>query len=142
MKYGYGVTPVQDEFHRTQTYKTSSGLYDKMKSMIYSSSSASSSSSSLSSGSVEVCTHKPKSILNASIKCSLVSKTCVAHCFDDYQFPNGERKLKINCEAGEWSLERLEWSDKLACERKTNSNYFYYSKQNNFNSNEIERIYE
>lgn len=74
------------------------------------------------SNSVEVsrktCTQKPKSIINASVKCTIITNTCKAKCIEGYQFPNGETYMKVICDAGEWTLENLEWSDTLACERK------------------------
>lgn len=66
----------------------------------------------------KMCTNKPKAILNASTKCSLVTKSCIVQCLNNYQLPNGESKAKIYCNAGEWALENLEWTDKLACERE------------------------
>lgn len=66
----------------------------------------------------KVCTTKPKSIPNASTQCSLVSKTCNVQCLKDYQLPNGETKAKMYCNNGDWALENMEWTDKLACERK------------------------
>lgn len=66
----------------------------------------------------KVCTNKPKSILNASTKCSLVTKTCTVQCLNNFQLPNGEAKAKIYCNNGEWALENLDWTDKLACERE------------------------
>lgn len=63
------------------------------------------------------CTNKPKPILNAVTQCSIVTNSCVAKCIANYQFPNGETKVKIGCETGEWVLEKLDWTDKLACER-------------------------
>lgn len=65
-----------------------------------------------------VCTQKPKAIPNAKTQCSLTTKTCTVQCFSDYQLPNGETKAKMYCNNGDWALENLEWSDKLACERK------------------------
>lgn len=74
------------------------------------------------SGSVEMvrktCTKKPKAITNASVKCTLLTNTCKAKCIENYQFPSGETMLKVICDAGEWALEKLEWSKNLACERK------------------------
>lgn len=66
----------------------------------------------------KMCTHKPKGILNASTKCSLVTKSCIVQCMNNYQLPNGETKAKLYCNAGQWALENLDWTDKLACERK------------------------
>lgn len=64
-----------------------------------------------------VCTSEPKAIANAETRCQS-AQTCVAQCLNGYQFPTGDKKMRIVCEAGEWALERSEWSDKLACERK------------------------
>lgn len=79
------------------------------------------------SGSVEqarlVCTKKPKTIMNASIRCTLMSNTCKAVCKEGYQFPTGETLLNVICDAGEWSLEKYEWSDKLSCERESHEHY-------------------
>lgn len=66
----------------------------------------------------KMCTNKPKTILNAKTHCSLVTKTCDVKCKNNYQLPNGETKGKIYCNAGEWTLEKLDWTDNLACERK------------------------
>lgn len=66
----------------------------------------------------KACTKKPKAIINASVKCTLLTNTCKAKCQPNYQFPNGETMLNIICDAGEWTLEKLEWSNNLACERK------------------------
>lgn len=64
------------------------------------------------------CTKKPKIIMNASIRCTLMTNTCKAVCKEGYQFPTGETLLNVICEAGEWSLEKYEWSDQLSCERE------------------------
>lgn len=75
-----------------------------------------------SSSSVEqqqlVCTKKPKKIMNAAVRCTLLTNTCKAVCTEGYQFPTGETLLHVICEAGEWSLEKYEWSDQLSCERE------------------------
>lgn len=81
------------------------------------------------SGSVErgrsVCTKKPKTIMNASVRCTLMSNTCKAVCKEGYQFPTGETLLNVLCEGGEWSLEKYEWSDKLSCEREFPFAFFF-----------------
>lgn len=66
----------------------------------------------------KVCTTKPKTILNASMKCSIVSNSCNVQCLNNYQLPNGETKTKMICKDGVWSLENLELTEKVACERK------------------------
>lgn len=66
----------------------------------------------------KMCTNKPKTILNASTKCSLVTKSCNVQCLNNYALPDGQTKAKIFCNDGEWTLENLPWTDKLACERE------------------------
>lgn len=63
------------------------------------------------------CTTKPQSILNASTRCTVGANTCMVQCMNGYQFPNGETKARMICTNEEWTLENLEWSNKLACER-------------------------
>lgn len=63
------------------------------------------------------CVREPKSIANAETRCQSPA-LCVAQCLNGYQFPNGNKRMRIVCEAGEWVMEHIEWSDKLACERK------------------------
>ncbi|XP_031619378.1 hemocytin isoform X2 [Contarinia nasturtii] len=62
------------------------------------------------------CQDIPRTILNASKRCSIVSKTCTIECLNNYQLPNGETKAKQYCADGTWLLENLDWTDKLACE--------------------------
>lgn len=139
----FGNNDVEEPFIKRTAYTTSSRPYMNQVpaySLQGSSASASSSSgsysgpgfgssyspansNSFSSNAVgKPCTEKPKSILNALTKCSIVSNSCMVQCLDGYQFPNGDLKKKMLCEDGEWTLEKTEWSDKLACERK--KNYF------------------
>lgn len=72
----------------------------------------------------KACTKKPKTIGNASVKCTLLSNTCKAKCAPNFQFPNGETILTVICVGGEWAFEKLEWSNDLACERKLDFIYF------------------
>lgn len=64
------------------------------------------------------CFTEPKSILNALTKCSMTTNNCIVECINNYQFPNGQTKAKLLCSAGQWILENLDWTEKLACERK------------------------
>lgn len=66
------------------------------------------------------CPTEPKSILNAYTKCSISTNNCIVECLKDYQFPNGQAKAKLICSSGQWVLENLDWTEKLACERKLN----------------------
>lgn len=59
----------------------------------------------------KMCTHKPKSPMNAAMKCTLKSNSCKATCLKDYSFPNGETTLPIICQDGEWT-------ELPSCERK------------------------
>lgn len=77
-----------------------------------------------------VCTKKPKTIMNASVRCTLMTNTCKAVCKEGYQFPTGETLLNVICDAGEWSLEKYEWSDKLSCEREFFVTHFLSSSIN------------
>lgn len=72
-----------------------------------------------------VCTKKPKTIMNAAVRCTLITNTCKAVCKEGYQFPTGETLLNVICDAGEWSLEKYEWSDKLSCERELFAHIFF-----------------
>lgn len=76
------------------------------------------SSSNESDASRRVCVKKPKNIMNAAVKCTLIGNKCTAKCSDGYQFPTGETSLRVLCSEGEWSLEKYEWNDDLSCERK------------------------
>lgn len=77
-----------------------------------------------------ICSTKPKSILNASTKCNLGTNTCMVQCLNSYRLPNGETMAKMICNNGEWVLEKLDWTEKLACERKIN--YINSKPVNNF----------
>lgn len=73
----------------------------------------------------KACSTKPKSLLNASTRCTQGTNNCMVQCLDNYQLPNGETKARMICKNGEWVLENLDWTDKLACERKKNIHNFY-----------------
>lgn len=130
-----GDDVVHEQFRKVKTYKGGFGAIGNiLPSFGLHSSSASSSSSfgtkqsssfsAASGNSINTnsnrrpCTNKPKAILNASTKCSIVTNSCIVQCLDNYQFPSGDSKMKMLCDDGEWTLENIEWSDKLACERK------------------------
>lgn len=140
------VNEVHEVFYKKNAYKTGTG-FKEYNSPSYSGSSSSSSSSSASGyGSYpsqsspyskvssynsgqpvhlapygqetrQTCSPKPKTILNASTRCTQGTSTCMVQCLENYQLPNGETMARMICNNGEWVLEKLDWTDKLACER-------------------------
>lgn len=63
------------------------------------------------------CTSPPPTPMNSALRCSKYSG-CIVDCIPNYKFPNGEERLLVKCNNGQWLPEGVPWDSIPACERK------------------------